>query len=175
MCTQYAGGIYIFFQSCDSAGQLGRLQDTIIQLAGVQRCVQPSIRQRTVAVFCADNGVVAQGVTQCGQEVTAIVTENLNRAQTSVCRMAARIGVQVLPVDIGVARDIAGEQIMHRKIAYGTADMTKGAAMSRRTVFARLKWALRWQNTAKDVETSSRQWVKWASAIPPPHQRSQPF
>lgn len=112
-------------------GSLGLLQDAIIQLAGIQRCAHPSIGQRTVAVFCADNGVVAQGVTQCGQEVTAIVTENLNRAQTSVCRMAARTGVQVLPVDIGVAQDVTGENIMHRKIAYGTEDMTKGAAMSR--------------------------------------------
>lgn len=112
-------------------GSLGLLQDAIVQLAGIQRCAHPSIGQRTVVVFCADNGVVAQGVTQCGQEVTAIVAENLNRAQTSVCRMAARTGVQVLPVDIGVARDVTGENIMRRKIAYGTKDMTKGAAMSR--------------------------------------------
>ncbi len=112
-------------------GSLGRLQDAIVQLAGVQRTAHPCIAQRTVAVFCADNGVVAQGVTQCGQEVTAIVTENLDRAQTSVCRMAARAHVQVLPVDIGVAREVTGEKIIPRKIAYGTQDMTKGAAMSR--------------------------------------------
>ena len=112
-------------------GSLGLLQDAIIQLAGIQRCAHPSITQRTVVVFCADNGVVAQGVTQCGQEVTALVAENLNRSQTSVCRMAARTGVQVLPVDIGVARDVTGEHILRRKIAYGTQDMTKGPAMSR--------------------------------------------
>ena len=112
-------------------GSLGLLQDAIIQLAGIQRCAHPSITQRTVVVFWADNGVVAQGVTQCGQEVTALVAENLNRSQTSVCRMAARTGVQVLPVDIGVARDVTGEHILRRKIAYGTQDMTKGPAMSR--------------------------------------------
>lgn len=132
LCVHSMQEAYTYFSNIAiPLGSLGRLQDTIIQIAGVQHCANPSIRQRTVAVFCADNGVVAQGVTQCGQEVTAIVTENLNRAQTSVCRMAARTGVQVLPVDIGVARDVQGEQIMHRKIAYGTADMTKGAAMSR--------------------------------------------
>lgn len=112
-------------------GSLGALQDAIIQLAGIQRTPHPSIGQRTVVVFCADNGVVAQGVTQCGQEVTALVTENLDRGQTSVCRMAARTGVQVLPVDIGVARDVTGENIIRRKIAYGTQDMTEGSAMSR--------------------------------------------
>lgn len=112
-------------------GSLGLLQDAIVQLAGIQRRAHPSIGQRTVIVFCADNGVVAQGVTQCGQEVTALVAENLNRAQTSVCRMAARTGVQVLPVDIGIARDVNGEKLIRRKIAYGTKDMTKGPAMSR--------------------------------------------
>ena len=112
-------------------GSLGRLQDAITQIAGIQRQAHPKISQRSVAVFCADNGVVAQGVTQCGQDVTAIVTENLNRAQTSVCRMALHTNVRVLPIDIGVACDVQGEKIIRRKIAYGTQDMTQGPAMTR--------------------------------------------
>ncbi|MFQ8760777.1 MAG: nicotinate-nucleotide--dimethylbenzimidazole phosphoribosyltransferase [Intestinimonas sp.] len=36
----------------------------------------------------ADNGVVEEGVTQTGQEVTAIVTENMSTGDTSVCRMS---------------------------------------------------------------------------------------
>lgn len=40
--------------------------------------------------MCADNGVVEEGVTQTGQEVTAIVAENMTTGDTSVCRMAAR-------------------------------------------------------------------------------------
>ena len=34
--------------------------------------------------MCADNGVVEEGVTQTGQEVTAIVAENFLRYDTSV-------------------------------------------------------------------------------------------
>ena len=52
-------------------GSLGLLEDAIIQLAGIQRRAKPEIGHRAVVVFCADNGVVAQGVTQCGQDVTA--------------------------------------------------------------------------------------------------------
>ena len=112
-------------------GSLGLLQDTVAQLAAIQRTVRPSIAKRAVVMFCADNGVVAQGVTQCGQEVTATVTENMGRGKSTVCLMAKHIGMDSFPVDIGVARDVEGERILRRKIRYGTADMTKEPAMTR--------------------------------------------
>lgn len=112
-------------------GGLGLLQDAIIQLSGIQQKEKPDISKRAVIVFCADNGVVAQGVTQCGQEVTAVVTENLNKGLTSVCLMANTINTDVIPVDIGVARDVQGQKIRKHKIRYGTADMTKEPAMTK--------------------------------------------
>ena len=54
-------------------GGLGLLQDAIVQLAGILGQPVPDISRRAAVVFCADNGVVAEGVTQCGQEVTATV------------------------------------------------------------------------------------------------------
>ena len=112
-------------------GSLGLLQDAVAQLAAIQRTVRPSIGKRAVVMFCADNGVVAQGVTQCGQEVTATVTENMGRGKSTVCLMAAHIGMDSFPVDIGVARDVEGARILRRKIRCGTADMTKEPAMTR--------------------------------------------
>ena len=56
--------------------------------------------------MCADNGVVAEGVTQTGQEVTAIVAENFTRRATSVCLMAEIAGADLFPVDIGMASDV---------------------------------------------------------------------
>ena len=120
-------------------GSLGLLQDAVIQLAGIQRTHRPDIAKRAVAVFCADNGVVAQGVTQCGQEVTAIVTENLSRGQTTVCMMAQKAGADVIPVDVGVASDVKGEKIRQRKIMYGTNDMTQGPAMTREQAIAAIE------------------------------------
>lgn len=119
---------------CDIAmplGSLGLLQEAVAQIAAIRRTPRPSIAKRAVVMFCADNGVVAQGVTQCGQEVTAAVAENMGRGQSSVCLMARHIGMDSFPVDIGVACDVQGERILRRKIRYGTADMTKEPAMTR--------------------------------------------
>ena len=81
--------------------------------------------------MCADNGVVEEGVTQTGQEVTALVTENMSTGDTSVCRMSHVAGADVIPVDIGVARPVKGGKIRQKNIRRGTANMTQGPAMTR--------------------------------------------
>ncbi len=120
-----------FSQIAIPLGSLGLLEDAIIRLAGILHTPAPQISRRAVVAFCADNGVVSQGVTQCGQEITAIVTENMGRGKSTVCLMAEHIGMDVFPVDIGVARDVEGKNIIRRKIRYGTADITCEAAMTR--------------------------------------------
>ncbi len=114
-------------------GSLGLLEDAVVQLAGAQRTALPEIGRRAAVVFCADNGVVAQGVTQCGPEVTATVTENMDAGKSAVCRMAARLGADVFPVDIGVMREVQGGHILRRKLMHGTRDFTVEPAMTRET------------------------------------------
>lgn len=81
--------------------------------------------------MCADNGVVAEGISQSGQDVTQIITENLGKGTSTVCHMAHAAGADVIPVDIGVASDIHGSGVVHRKIARGTHNFAKQPAMSR--------------------------------------------
>lgn len=131
-------------------GSLGLLEDAIIQLAGIQRRAMPEIIKRAVVVFCADNGVVAQGVTQCGQEVTAIVTENLSRCQTAVCLMADHMGAEVIPVDIGVARDVAGAKLRRHKIMYGTNDITEKPAMTKEQAICAIEVGIRLAQECKE-------------------------
>ena len=54
---------------------LGRMEDLLVKIAGVVRSEKLCLERKAVVVFCADNGVVAEGVTQTGSEVTAVVTE----------------------------------------------------------------------------------------------------
>ena len=77
-------------------GGLGLLQDAIVQLAGILGQPVPDISRRAAVVFCADNGVVAEGVTQCGQEVTATVAENMGHGESTVCLMAKQLGMDGL-------------------------------------------------------------------------------
>ena len=119
---------------------LGLLEDAVVRICAVTGDPDCPLRPRGVAVFCADNGVVAQGVTQTGQEVTAIVAENMTRGETSVCKMASQAGAEVFPVDMGMATRPGCPGLLDRRQGDVTADFTLGPAMSRAQAEACL-WA----------------------------------
>ena len=102
-------------------GSLGALEEAVIRIAGMTGSAEVDISKRAVVVMCADNGVVAQGVTQTGQEVTAIVAENMSTGDTSVCAMARSAGAEVVPVDIGTAVPLTGARIVQRCVRRGPA------------------------------------------------------
>lgn len=110
---------------------LGDLEDLLVRIAGIRRTPHPDLRRKCVVVLCADNGVVAEGVSQTGQEVTAAVAESLSAGTSTVCHMARAAGADVIPVDIGIARDVRGSGIIRRKIAYGTQNLLEQPAMTR--------------------------------------------
>ena len=112
---------------------LGLLEDAVVRIAAMTGSPNVELKPRAIVAMCADHGVVAEGVTQTGQEVTAIVTENMSRGDTSVCCMARVAGAELVSVDIGVARPVTGERILQRNLMRGTRNMTRGPAMDRET------------------------------------------
>lgn len=111
-------------------GGLGGLETTIEDAAALTGSAKLDISRRAALVLCADNGVVAQGVSQTDSSVTRAVAENLAARRTSVCRMAQTARCEVVPVDMGIAGDpVPG--VLDCRIAPGTADFTLGPAMSR--------------------------------------------
>ena len=127
---------------------LGLLEKAIIRIAGIGGTPEIDLSKKAVAIFCGDNGIVSEGVTQTGQEVTAVVTENFSRRESCVCLMAKEAGAYVLPVDLGVAGRLKGavcefplsipEEKRHvlypiwdRKLALGTKNFLEGPAMAR--------------------------------------------
>ena len=113
-------------------GSLGRSGNRHYEnIAALTGSTEISLFPRSVLVLCADNGVVAQGVTQSASNVTAVVTENLAMKRTSVCRMAAVANCKVVPVDMGVLNFADREGVLDRRIANATGDISKGPAMTR--------------------------------------------
>ncbi len=110
---------------------LGKLEDIITRIAGIKGTEIFSLDKRALVIMCADNGVVEEGVTQTGQSVTATVTGNFYENSASACILSQMAGVDVFPVDIGVAVDVDGVTDKSIKIAYGTKNMTKEPAMTR--------------------------------------------
>lgn len=106
---------------------LGKLEDHIIRIAGINGQTGAEIDRKALIVMCADNGVVEEGVTQTGREVTAIVAENFLTGNTSAAIMCQAAGVDLFPIDIGMAVDT---KVPDYKIAYGTKNLAKEPAMT---------------------------------------------
>ena len=112
-------------------GSLGLLEDEIVWVAGMLGRPEVDFGRKAVIAMCADNGVVAEGVTQTGQEVTAIVTENMSTGRGGGCRTAREAAAEGVPEPVGVARPVTGEGLIQANIRRGTANMTQGPAMTR--------------------------------------------
>lgn len=112
-------------------GSLGVLEDDVIRIAALTGTADAAIDKRTVVVLCADNGVVAQGVTQCGQDVTLAVAVNVAHGVSSVCMMAHAVGAEALAADMGMVDPCPEEGVIDFAVARGTNDITQGPAMTR--------------------------------------------
>ena len=111
----------------DSMGDFERLFAKIGAITGTTKL---DITKKAVIIMCADNGIVEEGVSQSGKEVTAAVARNMVRRQSSVGKMAAVLGADTIPVDIGINQKEPIIGMVQRKIRYGTANFRKEPAMT---------------------------------------------
>ena len=125
-------------QMTKPAGSLGVLEDVSVQLSGLAgACPPPMPEPAAVAIFAADHGVHAQGVTPWPQEVTGQMVANFLAGGAVVNAFAAQAGAEVVVVDVGVSADLDQMPgLLPRKIGRGTADFTAGPAMSREQAVA---------------------------------------
>ena len=128
-------------------GSLGGLEKIAVRMAGITGQVIPdagtysSPEQGCVIVFCADNGVVDQGVASAPQSVTRAQTINFTRRLTGVGALSKCFGCELLIVDMGVKEPIPARlydnvplldthKIVNRSIRPGTWDISQGPAMT---------------------------------------------
>ena len=112
-------------------GSLGRLEELSIKLAGIQGKPIPQIRHKAVITMAGDHGVVAEGVGNWPQEVTAQMIYNFISGGAGINVLARQVGARVVVVDMGVAADLEPHpQLISRKIAPGTQNMFLRPAMT---------------------------------------------
>lgn len=116
---------------CKPLRGMGMLEDMVVQLAGIYGTIHPKPENPAVVVMGADNGVVAEGVSQTGSEVTAQVLENMGEHMSSVCIMAQQEGIEVIPVNIGMLVDGKHPRIRNKVVRYGTGNIAREPAMTR--------------------------------------------
>jgi len=121
-------------------GALGRLEDLSVRLAGLAgECPPPEPFPAAVAVFAADHGVHAQGVTPWPQEVTAQMVANFLAGGAAVNALAGVVGADVVVVDVGVASPLDDAPSLRRyRVRDGSRDLSTGPAMTGEEVRAAL-------------------------------------
>lgn len=110
---------------------LGKMEAMISQIAAIQGSPDVQLSPRCAIVFCGDHGVVEEGVSQSGQEVTALVAQSIANGNANVNLMAKAADCSVFAVDMGMRNEITNENIISRRIASGSKNMSKESAMSR--------------------------------------------
>lgn len=125
----YDGCIAAFDNIAKPIGSLGKLETLLAAAAGASGRSIPKLDKKCVLVFCADNGVLAQGVAQSTHDVTTAIARSLARGTTSVNAMAKAAGADVFPVDMGMVDPVEG--LLDRSVARGTNDLSCMPAMTR--------------------------------------------
>ena len=148
---------------------LGELERAVARMAGVA----PLRREykKCVAAFCADNGVVAEGVTQTDSSVTAVVAGNMRAGQASVCCMGRVTGADVVPVDAGMLTEVEGLRSI--KAARGTENLARTPAMARASPTRACKRRSPSStgpspSTARTLTTPWTSSARWAGTTSPP-------
>lgn len=89
------------------AGAFARLDDIASWLAGWQWRVEPRVEKPHVAVFGADHGVTADGVSAYPAEVTGAMVSAMDQGVATVTALARQVGAGFSFHDAGVGRPTA--------------------------------------------------------------------
>lgn len=112
-------------------GGLGLLEPMVEEMAALTGSADLCLDARTLLVLCADNGVVAEGVSQTGSQVTAVVARQLGAGRSTACRMARVARCEVLPVDMGILDLPPLPGVYDARVANGTGNIAREPAMTR--------------------------------------------
>ncbi len=116
---------------------LGRLHDIAERLCAIRQTTIPELAPTAVVVMAGDHGVASDGVSAFPQEVTGEMIKTFINGGAGINVMARHVGAEIRVVDMGVIPEIdpqqldAADRLLIRKIAKGTANLSRGPAMTR--------------------------------------------
>ncbi len=121
-------------------GSLGVLEDIVKKIAGITGETKPALPKKTCILLAGDHGVTEEGVSAFPKEVTPQMVLNFLNGGAAMSVLSKHVGAELVVVDIGVAADLPDHPLLvKKKIAYGTANMAKGPAMTREQAIAALE------------------------------------
>ena len=130
-------------------GSMGKLEEFAKRITGITRKDNPSLEKKAIFTFAADHGVAEEGVSAYPSEVTAQMVNNFLSGGAGINVLARHLGARVVVVDMGVKEDChvvrfkewtprndTSCQLKIKKINYGTRNITRGPAMTKKEAIA---------------------------------------
>ena len=109
---------------------LGTFEETVCRIAGILGTTNLDLSEKGLIIMCADNGIVSEGVSQTGKEVTYEVATLMGQRKSSVGIMLKDYPAHIMTVDIGIDSDNIPEGVIDKKVARGTKDFLREPAMT---------------------------------------------
>jgi nicotinate-nucleotide--dimethylbenzimidazole phosphoribosyltransferase len=111
-------------------GALGRLEWLAIRLAALQGTERPSAHNVYIAVFAADHGVTAEGVSAFPQAVTVEMVRNFARGGAAISVLARELGAALEVVNLGTVDHPSVDGVKNYDLGRGTANFAIEPAMT---------------------------------------------
>lgn len=118
-------------------GSLGRIEALATWYAGAHATFPPPlVRRAKLAVFAADHGVVVEGVSAYGSQLTAATVINAMAGGAAVNVLCRENAVELSLVDVGITGDLSAAPtaplvpLVSRKVRPGTANLRREPAMA---------------------------------------------
>jgi nicotinate-nucleotide--dimethylbenzimidazole phosphoribosyltransferase len=114
-------------------GSLGRLEELVRRYAAIRHDEAVKPARGAIAVFVADHGVAAEGVSAFPQAVTVEMLRNIAAGGAAISVLARRFGYALKVVDVGVKLDTSSKPlagVTYRRVAAGTRNFLDGPAMT---------------------------------------------
>ena len=120
-------------------GSLGRLEDLAVALCGQQSADRPSVDRIQIAVFAADHGVCAEGISAFPQEVTGQMVANFAHGGAAISVLAAALDAGLDVINLGTcARLPELPGVLDQRIGPGTRNLAREPAMTKAELEAAL-------------------------------------
>jgi len=112
-------------------GALGELETVAIRLAGLQGRTCPTLDAIHIAVFAADHGIAAEGVSAFPQSVTAQMVANFAQGGAAISVAARALAAELEVINLGTVTDITQlDGVRHEVIAPATRSFLHDSAMT---------------------------------------------
>lgn len=120
-------------------GSLGMLEQLTLDLAAWQRRERPRLDKIWIAVYAADHGIAAEGVSAFPQAVTGEMVRNFGNGGAAIAVLARELGATLEVVNLGTVNDPGEVPGVRRAIiATATANLCEAAAMTEAQLAATL-------------------------------------